>query len=117
MSRVTTIDQTVLDCTISNGGSLSAGVGLDRHRLVGISLPAGFEGTTLSFQSSYDGTVWNNVYDATGTEKTVTVAASRRVILSPADFYGIAWIKVRNGPAGAPSNVGADRILKLVCEQ
>jgi hypothetical protein len=92
--------QLVADCLISNGQSLSAAVDLGTARLVGIATPAAFEPTALTFQSSYDGATWNNVYDGTGTEKSITVAASRRVILSPADFYGIRYIKVRGGRPG-----------------
>lgn len=108
--------QSVADCTITAAGSLSAAIDLGVYRLVGITLPATFEPTTLSFQSSYDGTTWNNVYDSTGAEKTITVGVSRRVILSPADFYGVRWVKIRGGTAAAPVVVAADRVAKLIAE-
>jgi hypothetical protein len=108
--------QAVADCVISNGQSLSAGVDLGVARLVGLSIPATFEPATLSFQASFDGLTWNNIHDSSGTEKTVAVGASRRVILSPADFYGVRHIKVRGGTAAAPTAVAADRTIKLITE-
>lgn len=109
--------QVVQDCTVTSGQSLSGAVDLSVARLVGIATPASIDSATmLSFQSSYDGSTYNNVYDSAGIEKIVTVSASRRVILSPADFYGIRYIKVRLGTAASPVSATADRVLKLVSE-
>lgn len=108
--------QAVIDCTIASGASLSAAVNLGEYRLTGIEIPATFGPTTLTFQASVNGTDWFNLYDASGTEKSVTVAVSRRVILSPADFYGIQYLKVRGGTSGSPTTVGGDRVIKLIAE-
>lgn len=108
--------QLVSDCTISNGASLSAAVDLGVYRLVGISIPATFEPTTLTFQSSYDNVTWMNVYDSYGTEKSVSAGTSRRVILSPGDFYGVRYIRIRGGTSASPTTVAADRTVKLISE-
>jgi hypothetical protein len=108
--------QAVADCVISSGQSLSAAVDLGVARLVGISTPGALEPTVLTFQASYDGATWNNVYDSAGAEKSVTVGVSRRIILSPADFYGVRYVKVRGGTAASPTTVVADRTLKLIAE-
>ena len=116
IGRVLKGQQSISDCTISSGQSLSALVDLGVYRLVGLSIPATFEPTTLTFQSSYDGTTWMNVYDSTGVEKSATVAASRRVIIAPSDFYGIRYIKIRGGTSSASTTVSADRIIKIIAE-
>jgi hypothetical protein len=108
--------QTVTDCTITSGGSLSAAIDLGVYRLVGIAIPATFEPTSVTFQASYDGSTYNNVYDASGVEKAASVGVSRRVILSPSDFLGVRYVKVRGGTAGTPTTVAADRTLKLIAE-
>lgn len=115
-SSVAKGQQTVTPIVISSGQSLSAAVDLGVYRMTGIAIPATFEPTTLTFQSSYDGITYNNVYDGTGTEKSVTVAVSRRVILAPADFYGIRYIKIRGGTSGSPTTVAADRTVQLIAE-
>jgi hypothetical protein len=108
--------QTVTACLIANTNSLSGAIDLDIYRLVGIAIPATFEPTQLTFQSSYDNATWNNVYDASGAEKIVAVGVSRRVIIQPNEFFGIRYLKVRGGTSGTPTVVAADRTLQLIAE-
>lgn len=114
--QVSKSPQSVTDCVISSGASLSAAVDLGVYRLIGVSIPATFEPTSVTFQASYDGTTWNNVYKDDGTELSVVVGVSRRVVLDPAKFYGIRYIKVRGGTSGTPTTVAADRTIKLIAE-
>ncbi len=107
--------QTVTDCVISNGQSLSASVDLGVYRLVGISIPSTFEPTTLTFQSSYDGSTWANVFKD-GIEVSEPVGTNRRIVLDPSKFYGIRYVKVRGGTSGSATTVSADRTLKLIAE-
>lgn len=103
--------------TVANGQSLSPAVDLGNLRLCGLETPASIDGaTSLTFQASADGATYLNLYDATGTEKTITVSTSRRVLLAPADFYGIRWIKVRLGTSGTPVAATADRAITVVAE-
>lgn len=109
-------DAQVTACVIANGQSLSGAINLYAYRLCGVLIPATFEGTSLTFQGSPDGGTYGNVYDSSGTEKAVTVAVNRMVLISPAEFYGLRYIKVRSGTSGAPSVVAADRTLQLISE-
>ncbi len=108
--------QTVSPIVISNGQSLSATVDLGVTRAVGLETPATFEPTTISFQVSSDNTTFVNLYDATGTEKTVTVGVSRRIVLSPADFLGVRYIKIRGGTASSATTVSANRTVQIISE-
>lgn len=108
--------QLVQDCTIASGQSLSGGVDLGAFRLVGLSIPATFEPTTLTFQSSFDNTTWNNMFTSAGVEVSVVAGTSRRIILAPQDFYGIRYIRVRGGTSATPTTVAAQRIIKLISE-
>lgn len=108
--------QAVFDAFIRNGQSQSDNVDLGGYRLVGLSIPATFEPTTVSFLASFDGSTWNPVFDANGTEVTATVSTSRRVVLSPANFYGLKWVRVRGGTAASPTTVAADRTVRLIAE-
>jgi len=109
--------QSITPCVIASADSLSAGVDLGLLRLSAIQLPANIDGAaTLSFQGSIDGVTWANVYTAAGTEKTVTVALSRFVIVDWNDFRGLRHLKVRLGTAGAPITTTAERTLQLLAE-
>jgi len=74
------------------------GVDLLGMTLVGIICPSTFDGTTITFTAcdTQDGT-YLPVYDKTGAQYSITTAASRYVILPPADFAGIRFIKPVTG--------------------
>lgn len=108
--------QTVSAAFIRSGQSQSDDLDLGAYRLVGLSIPATFEPTTVSFLSSFDGATWNPVFDASGAEVTATVGVNRRVVLNPANFYGIRWVRIRGGTAASPTTVAADRTVRLIAE-
>jgi hypothetical protein len=98
---------------IASGASLSAAIPLGLGRAAGIQMPAAWTAANLTFQASYDGITYANLYDASGTEYTATAAADRLIILPVADFAGIQNIKIRSGTAGTPVNQAAARRLDL----
>ena len=102
--------------TIPNGASVAPVANLDGFSLVGIEMPAAWTAASLTFQAaaSSDANV-QNMYDATGTEYTVTAAAARYIQLPPADFIGVQFLIVRSGTSGTPVAQGADRVIGLVC--
>jgi len=101
--------------TISSGTSLSPAVDLGPNRTFAVIMPASWTSANLTFQGSADGINYANVYDDTGTEVTVTAAASQYIVVSsPAKLLGIRWIKVRSGTNASPVNQGADRVVTIV---
>lgn len=106
---------TTTTATITNGTSLSTGIDLGTARLSRIVIPAAWTAANITFQASADGVTYADLYDASGTEYTITVGgASRSIIVPLADFVGIRYVKVRSGTTGSPVNQGADRALTLV---
>ena len=101
--------------TIANGASISGDIALNSLRLFAIQMPASWTAANLTFQVSPDGgTTWMNLYDYLGNEYTVTAAASRFIILPPADFAAISLLRIRSGTSGSAVNQGGDRILTLI---
>lgn len=111
-----TLSYRLVPVTIANGQSLSAQVGIGiGSAVVGLIMPAAWTAANLTFQASGDASVFNNVYDAAGTEFTVTVAVSRYIQMDPSKTDSIAQLKIRSGTAGAPvAQSGADRVITLV---
>ncbi len=72
--------------TIANGASLSAAI--DRKGLdpLGFVMPAAFTGTSLTFQTSEDGSSYGDLFDGDDTELVVKVAVGRRVRLTGAQM-------------------------------
>lgn len=104
--------------TIASGASLSGAISmhLDQNPQVPVALemPATWTAAGLTFQASYDGVTYNNVYDDGGTELTLTVSSSRHVTLEPRYFVGIRYLKVRSGTSGTPVNQGGDRDINVL---
>lgn len=106
----------LITATISNGASLSEEINLTEFRLVGIQLPASISSATaLTFQAGGVSGSLNDMYTSTGSELSYTVAASRFVVVDPADFAGAAFLKIRTGTSASPTSQGADRTLTLIC--
>lgn len=99
---------------IANGASLSDALNLVGHTMVGIVMPSSWTAASLTFQASIDGTNYFNLFDDGGNEQTVTAAASEHLFLSPLEWIGINWIKVRSGTSGAAVNQGGARTIQIV---
>ena len=109
--------RTTTTATITNGTSLSAAVNLEGSRLLGIAMPAAWTAANLTFQTSVDGTTFQDAYDADGTEITVVVGGASRNVHFSDQLHGVRWLKLRSGTTGTAVNQGADRTLTLFVEQ
>lgn len=99
----------VIDLQQASAGLLRAGV------LVGIEIPASWTTANLTFQAGYDASDVRDVYDENGIELAVVVGgASRRIVVDPARFAGIRFLKVRSGTTGTPVNQSAERSIGLI---
>jgi hypothetical protein len=113
-----TATPSLVAATIANGAALSAAVELGHDYLFAIEMPAAWTAAAITFDVSYDGTTFNPLYDDTGTEVSLTVAASRYVrINDPARFFAIKKLKVRSGTVGSPVNQAAARTVNLIVLQ
>lgn len=106
-----------IETTISSGTSLSPEVDLRGNVLVGIIMPQFWGAAGLSFQASdtSGGTYWVVDKDD-GTELTLTVSASRHIVIDPSRYIMGPYIKLRSGTSAATVNQGADRVIKLLVE-
>lgn len=103
-----------LSATIANGASLSGVVHLGVERLFALQMPSAWTTADLTFQGSYDGSTYADVYDEFGSEVTVSAGASRFIILDPAKFLGLQKLKIRSGTTGAAVNQGAERTIRAI---
>lgn len=101
--------------TIANGQALSGAAQLGGRLLHAIQMPSVWTSASMTFQASYDGATFANVYDQYGNELSVEVAASRFVALDPTLFAGAQGIKVRSGTSGAAVNQGQATDVALCC--
>lgn len=92
----------VLDCT--------------QGRVVRIDVPIPWTAANMTFQVSGDNATFTDLYDASGTEYTVTVGStstSRSVIIPYADLIGARFLKIRSGTTGTPVDQGGSRVIRV----
>lgn len=104
--------------TIASGDAtgLSGIVDCRDGRAAHLVMPSSWTAADLTFQTSYDGTVFSNLYDAFGSEYIVKAAASRAIILPLVDFLGVTYIRVRSGTSAAPVTQSAARGIVVVLQ-
>jgi len=93
-SRVGTVTATITD-----GNTVSAEVQLGRMTVTHMLLPASFEGTSVTFDVTLNGSTWYDLYDQDGTEVSVAVSSSRAILLQPADFIGVLGFRITSSSA------------------
>ncbi len=104
--------------TIANGASLSGETDIYPGTLVGIWMPAVWTSASMTFQVlSPDGSTWLELYTYAGAELTLTVAAGQYVAVDPAQWKGVAAVKVRSGTSASPVNQGQSTVVNLVTRQ
>lgn len=100
----------VVTFTIAQFASTSDAKDMGGCTAAALIMPAAFTGTAITFSVAADGGAYQTLYDEYGSAKTITVAASRTIILSPSDFWFGGRMKlVSNGTESAA------RTVNLVC--
>lgn len=95
--------------TITSGTQTSPTINLRGGGMVGLILPAALTSTAMTFTGSQDGTTFSALYNTSGTQLSITVAAARIVLFSPGDFVGINYVQLVAGTAE-----GADRVIQAI---
>jgi deoxyadenosine/deoxycytidine kinase len=88
--------------TISQNESLSDGVDCTGGDIVRITVPQEFTPANLTFQSSTDGNLYNDLYDAEGEEITMVAKPDTTIIVRADWTRSLGWIKIRSGTRAAP---------------
>jgi len=98
-------------------GTQSGAVTLYGLQLVALQMPSAWNSADLTMLASADGSTYGDLYDETGTEHTITAgtgAYSNFIYLTPSDYAGIYYLKVRSGASGSAVTQTAARSITLV---
>lgn len=116
MSQLVETKIEVKTATIALNASLSDVVEIGSAKFLGLVMPAAWDTAGITFQVSYDGTNFQNLYNDSGVEVSVTAAASRNIALDVVALDLAPWqfIKIRSGTAASAVNQTAARTLYLV---
>ena len=101
--------------TIAAGESLSGLGYIGQGDLVAIAMPTVWTPAVLTFQGSYDGTTFQDIYNPDGSEFSVAAAANQEVLMNKAGLP--PWIKIRSGTGAVPviqNNFAAGAALQII---
>jgi hypothetical protein len=98
-----------LTATIANGNYISDAILTNGHDVSIIEMPSAWTAAPLTFQSSYDGTNYFNVYDNAGNEIYVIVDITRRIHIDIPELSQVKFIKLRSGTNVTVVTQGAER--------
>ncbi len=104
----------VVSASIAAAGSLTPAIDLGLYRLARIVMPSAWTAAVITFQTSPDGTNWNDLYDASGAEYTIQAAASRSILVPLSDFLGTRYLRIRSGTSAAAVAQSAGAAFTLV---
>lgn len=104
---VTTDD---LDATIPASGTVSNAIDLQGTFLVGLIIPANFDGTQLKFKGSRDGNTFYTLNNTAGDDLIATVVAGQATSIVPQDFSMWRYIQL----VSVTTQTTTDTIIGLV---
>lgn len=101
-----------LDATIVVAATKSNAIDLSGTYLVGLIIPANFDGTQLQFEGSRDGTTFVPLYNSGGTRQTITVTAATLtgISIAPTDFSMWRFLKL----VAVTTQMTTDTVIGLV---
>jgi hypothetical protein len=88
--------------TIAQNESLSDGADCSAGTIVRITVPQEFTRANLTFMSSSDGNLYNDLYDASGNEITMVALPDTTIIVAAQWARSLGFIKIRSGTRDAP---------------
>lgn len=108
------VDLRSVQGSITSGQSLSASIEVNGEHVIGVIVPAAWTAAGLSFQGSFDGTNFFELYDMTGVAITIPVVASSYTVIQPTAMHGVNFVKVRSGTSGSPVTQASTMVLTLL---
>ncbi len=100
--------------TIAKNDNLSTAVTLGERKHVGLIMPAAWDAADITFQVSYDGVKYVNLYDKTGAEAVYKTDAGAGIQIGDFDLAPWKYIKIRSGTVAVPVNQTDEREIQVV---
>jgi hypothetical protein len=96
--------------TIPLGESLSDGIDCSAGKIVRITVPQEYTEANMTFQTSSDGNLYNDLYDEHGDEITVSAKPDTTIVVTGAWVHSIGWLKLRSGTREHPVEQEKDEV-------
>ncbi len=102
---------------IAAAGTQSGAVTLYGLQLVALQMPASWNSADMTVLASVDDSTYGEMYSKSGVAYSITAgtgALNNFIYLSPADFAGVYYLKIRSGSPGSAVTQTAARTISLV---
>jgi hypothetical protein len=106
-----------VDVTIAAGGSLSAGVNFQGCTIARMTIPT-ITSAALTFQvSGTGGSDYKELFDFFGSAVSYPASTGNvTVVMNPADWYGVRFLKVRSGTAASAVTQDGGAVITFTCK-
>jgi hypothetical protein len=102
--------------TIPAGQSLSGVLDCTSGGPAFLHMPPDWTSAMLSFQVSFDGVSFNDLFDRTAAELAINVLGGTSVNLDQTLWKPVLYLKVRSGVRGNPMPQAADRVITITID-
>ena len=107
------LEVTPMPCVLEDGETQTLAVNVGFKTIVGMIIPASFEGVTLTFHvAPRPGDTYQPLYDSAGNAVSFTVASNRQIWVPAEVFGGVKNLKITSNTAAD----GADREITLLAK-
>lgn len=103
--------------TIANGQSLSPASAIVAGDVVGVQTDAQWDAAGMTFQGSYDGVAYFNLFSQTAEVALASMTGAAMVALDPTAFRACMFLKVRSGTAAAPVVQNGATVVTILSRQ
>jgi hypothetical protein len=96
--------------TIPLDESLSDGIDCSEGTIVRITVPQEYTEANMTFQTSSDGNMYNDLYDEQGDEVTIVAKPDTTIVVTGAWVRSIGFLKLRSGTREHPVEQKKDEV-------
>ena len=103
--------------TITAGQSVSSAIGLnsrEKGNVVGFATDVAWDPQAMTFQGSFDGVTWRNLYSDGIEVNLAAVPANSMQAVDPLAFLPARYVRIRSGTAAVPVAQAAATTITVV---
>jgi hypothetical protein len=102
--------------TIAAGAALSDVIDCSTGAPVFLHMPSDWTPARLTFQVSYDGTNFNDLFDSEAREISFNAVPGTSVRMDSMQWLPVTWLKVRSGPRDNPRAQESARAVNVTID-
>ena len=107
----------LLPVVFGASSTASGVVNLENLHIIGIVMPATWTAAGITFLTSVDNVTYNTTTDVNATEISISVSASKHVVVNPTTVPSARYVKLQSGTTSVTVTQVSATTLTLVCRE